>query len=162
VKSGDFGYCHSCSTAISASQGNASVFAYAPIGHNRPHPSGLTLGQAARDEGTALVLENAGQEWRDRIAFLIDGLARRLPELTADDVRAEAESTGMDQPHHANAWGAAMLTAARRGSIRRTMQLRASTRREANAHANPLWLSLIYEPDPITPLTPLYEPSEVW
>ncbi len=162
VKSGDYGYCHSCSTAISASRGNASVFAYAPIGHSRPHPSGLTLGRQARDEGTALVLENAGQEWRDRIAFLIDGLARRLPEFTADDVRAEAERVELDPPHHHNAWGAALLSAARRGSIRRTMTLRPSTRREANAHGNPIWLSLIYEPEQAAPLPPLYEPSEVW
>ena len=156
--SGAYGYCHTCSTAISAQRGGASMFAYAPIGHSRPHPSGLTLGRQARDEGTALVLENAGQEWRDQIAFLIDGLARRLPELTADDIRAEVERTGMDQPHHVNAYGAAMLSAARRGSIRRTMTLRPSTRREANAHGNPIWLSLIYEPA----TTPLYEQSEVW
>lgn len=162
VKSGEWGYCHACSTAISAQQGNASMFAYAPIGHDRPHPSGLTLGQAARDEGTARVLENAGDEWRDRIAFLIDGLARRLPELTADDVRAEAERVGMEPPHHHNAWGAALLAAGRRGSIRRTMVLRASVRREANAHSNPVWLSLIYEPESTPTLTTLYEPSEVW
>lgn len=162
VKSGDYGYCHSCSTAISASRGNASVFAYAPIGHNRPHPSGLTLGRQARDEGTTLVLENAGQEWRDRIAFLIDGLARRLPELTADDVRAEVERTGMGEPHHVNAYGAAMLAAAKRGSIRRTMRLKLSERAEAHSHSNPCWLSLIYEPEHAAPLPPLYEPSEVW
>lgn len=162
VKSGEFGWCWNCSTAISAQQGNASMFAYAPIGHDRPHPSGLTLGRQFRDEGTALVLENAGQEWRDKMAFLIDGLARRMPDLTADDVRAEVERTGTDQPHHVNAYGAAMLAAAKRGSIKRTMTLRQSERPEAHSHGNPIWLSLIYEPESTPTLTPLYEPSEVW
>lgn len=142
--SGRYAYCHACALELNEP-------AYAPIGHNRPHPTGRTLGQAARDEGAARVLENAGQEWRDRIAFLIDGLARRLPDLTADDVRAEVERTGMDQPHHVNAYGAAMLAAARRGSIRRTMQLRYSERPEAHSHGNPIWDSLIYEPEAQAP-----------
>ncbi len=157
--SGAYGYCHTCSTAISAQRGGAPMFAYAPIGHSRPHPHDLTLGRMARDEGMALVLENVGQEWRDRIAFLIDGLARRLPELTADDVRAEADRVGMDPPHHHNAWGAVMLSAAKRGSIQRTTSPRASVRVEAHRHSNPVWRSLLYEP---AATTPLYEQSEVW
>ena len=68
--SGAFGYCHTCSTAISAQRGGAAAFAYAPIGHSERHPSGITLGKAARDEGPALVLENAGQDWRARAALL--------------------------------------------------------------------------------------------
>jgi DNA-binding IclR family transcriptional regulator len=58
----------------------------------------------------------------------------------------DAVRVGAGQPHHANAWGAAMLAAAKRGSIRRTMTLRQSGRAEANSHANPVWASLIHEP----------------
>jgi hypothetical protein len=134
-----FGWCWHCSH-------QSGEISYVPIGHSRRAPHGRTIGQAARDEGAALVLENAGQEWRERIAGLIDDLARRLPDLTADDVRAEAVRVGAGQPHHANAWGAAMLAAAKRGSIRRTMTLRQSGRAEANSHANPVWASLIHEP----------------
>lgn len=137
--SGAFGWCWHCSH-------QSGEISYVPIGHDRPTPHGRTIGQAARDEGAARVLANAGREWRDKIAFLIDGLARRLPDLTADDVRAEVARTGMDEPHHVNAYGAAMLAAAKRGSIRRTMTLRQSGRAGANSHANPVWQSLIHGP----------------
>lgn len=72
-----------------------------------------SAGQVARDEGTARVLDNAGQEWRDRIAFLIDDLARSRLDFTADDVRAAVQVAGLAEPHSPNAYGAAMLAAAR-------------------------------------------------
>ncbi len=155
VVSGRYGLCWTCSAELGQN-------AYLPIGHDCRHPFGHTLGQAARDEGTARVLENAGQEWRDQIAALIDSLARRLPDFTADDVRAEAERTDVPPPHHHNAWGAAMLAAARRGVIQRTMQLRPSERAEANGHSNPIWRSLTYSHEPLS--MPLYAPTpeEVW
>lgn len=122
--------------------------------------TGRSAGQVARDEGAARVLDNAGQEWRDRIAFLIDDLARSRPDFTADDVRAAVHLAGLGEPHHANAYGAAMLAAARRGSIRKTGQLRQSSRAEANSHSNPVWGSLIYRVPQEVDL--LAEQLEVW
>lgn len=160
VVSGRYGICRTCTAELK--RGPSSPTAYSPIGHDRPHPFGHTLGQAARDEGTARVLENAGQEWRDQIAAVIDGLARSRPDFTADDVRAEAERAGVPPPHHHNAWGAAMQAAAKRDVIQRTNETRSSERAAANAHRNPVWRSLIYQPEPLT--MPLYapEPEEVW
>ena len=144
TRSGTRGLCFHCSH-------QAGEFVYHEMAEGR------TLGRAARDEGAATVLQNAGDAWRDRVAFLIDDLARSRPDLTADDVRAAALRTGLGDPHHHNAWGAALLAASRRGSIRRTMTLRASTRKEANAHSNPVWSSLLYRET-----APIYTQQEVW
>lgn len=160
VLSGRYGICWTCTAELR--QGASSPAAYSPIGHNRPHPTGHTLGQAARDEGTARVLENAGQEWRDQIAAVIDGLARSRPDFTADDVRAEAERAGLPPPHHYNAWGAAMQAAARRDVIERTNLLVQSMRPDARAHANPSWRSLIYQPEPLSMPLCAPEPEEAW
>lgn len=139
VLSGDWGLCLACSK-------RAKAVAYAPIGHSRPHPHGLTLGQAARDEGMARVMANAGADVMDAHLALIEDLARSMPELTADDVRAAAAERRLMRPHSPNAYGAYMRTAARRGYIERTNLLVQSTRPDAHAHANPSWRSLLYQP----------------
>jgi hypothetical protein len=103
-------------------------------------------GKAARDEGIRRVAVNAG-EWRERASEMIEGLARRLPDFTADEVREEAERVGLGEPHHFNAWGAVMMAAARRGLIRKTMTVRPSQRKEAHGHCNPVWRSLVFGGD---------------
>lgn len=103
---------------------------------NRPN-----TGDAGRDRGAAVVLDNAGA-WRAAALDAIEQLARECPEFTADDVRER----GTEQPHHANAWGAAMLTAARNGWIRATDRTRKSVRAAAHAHRNPIWESLLINP----------------
>jgi hypothetical protein len=147
VVSGEYGWCPSCTH-----QHNA--FAYAPIGHTRPHPSGLTLGRQFRDEGMALVVENAGPDVMDAHLALIEDLARTMPELTADDVRAAALERSLVPPHSPNAYGAYMRIAAGRGYIKRTNLLIQSSRPDARAHANPAWRSLLFTATP--------QPSEVW
>ena len=60
--------------------------------------------QETRDNGTAVVFANAGQEWREYALGIIESLARELPEFTSDDVRERIKRP----PHHHNAFGAAL------------------------------------------------------
>jgi hypothetical protein len=103
----------------------------------------MDAGKKARDEGIQRVAENSG-EWRERAAEMIEAMAERLPDFTADEVREEADRIKLGDPHHANVWGAVMMAAARRGLIEKTMTVRPSARPEAHGHCNPVWRSRVF------------------
>ena len=71
-------------------------------------------------EGQRIVTANEREHWKMRIALVIDGLRRRGLPFTGDDVRERAAARGIPEPHHPNAYGAAMTAAARKGRIQKT------------------------------------------
>lgn len=101
----------------------------------------LPVGLRARNAGAATVLENAGPDWSEEIQGVIATIAGEVPGLpfTADDVRARAMGRGIPEPHHPNAYGAAMLAAARAGIIRATGGFRRSERAGARGRMLAEW-----------------------
>lgn len=74
-----------------------------------PHPEAI-----ARDEATAQVLENAGEDWRIAAREIV----RRMeaPEVTGEEIRLACEAAGV-RPHHHNAWGGFILMLVRSGQL---------------------------------------------
>lgn len=99
-----------------------------------------TAGLAARTAGAARVLGNTDDGWTASIIDVVRDLTRTLPELTADDVRAEALRRGIPEPHHPNAYGAALLNAARAGYIVGTGRVVRSGRSAARARQLTVWV----------------------
>ena len=75
----------------------------------------MKSGKTLRDEGIAIVTENAGDEFNAHIAGVIETLAAKGDPFTSDDVR---DGLSME-PHHANAIGAAVLNNTKRLGLRR-------------------------------------------
>lgn len=99
----------------------------------------LAAGLAARNAGAARVLANTDDGWTANIIDVVRDLTRTLPELTADDVRAEALRRGIPEPHHPNAYGAALLNAAHAGLIVGTGRSVRSERRAARGRQLAVW-----------------------
>ena len=81
-------------------------------------PFNLAEGQRRKEAGIEQVLSN-GAAFKDQVRILIRIVARRGLEFTNDDVRALASELGVEEPHHPNAWGAAVSSAAKAGEIER-------------------------------------------
>jgi hypothetical protein len=79
-------------------------------------PTGIEL----RDGGTEAVLEPR-PIFKELVSRVIDALVQEGKRLTAETVREEflTRYSGCPAPHH-NAWGAAILSASKRGVIRPT------------------------------------------
>ncbi len=88
----------------------------------------MSTGAELRDKGVAKVLSAADLKWQSDVLYIIDQLVKRGKAFTAEDVRAAAENCGLPQPHHPNAWGGMLITAARRKTIKRTGNFRRSSR----------------------------------
>ena len=99
-------------------------------------------GEARKIEGIEQVLANERREWRQRALARIVRLAEQHRTFTADEVREACSD--IEPPHHPNVWGAVMHKAIRAGIIRRTGELRRSTRKAAHSHSNPVWESLLW------------------
>lgn len=98
----------------------------------------ISEGRRRRDVGTARVLENSG-DWKDQAAEVVRFVASSLPSFISDDVRAHAALRGVPEPPNANAWGAAIRSAERRGWVVWTGQVAQSNRPEAHARLVKVW-----------------------
>ena len=78
----------------------------------------LNLGRQERDAGIKTVLENAGDEWRNRVYDYVVCLPYGK-EVTGEDIRRACESRGIT-PHHPNAWGGTINGLIKRGILTKT------------------------------------------
>lgn len=99
-----------------------------------------------RDEGIRRSDTHAATSWKRHADEAIDYAARRLAELSADDVWIVLDGWGIPRPREARALGARMLSAVRRGSIDPTDRYRPSTRPELHQSPTRVYHSLLYLP----------------
>lgn len=99
-------------------------------------------GPQLKEAGTALVRANSGL-WKDKAAAVIEQLAARKSEFTSDDLRDFATKCGLEDPHHVNAWGAAMSAAAKRNVIQATGRFIRSNRPDAHSRMVGVWRSCL-------------------
>lgn len=98
-------------------------------------------GAELRDKGVAKVLSAADLKWQSDVLYIIDQFAKKGKAFTAEDVRQAAENCGLPQPHHPNAWGGMLITAARRKTIKRTGNFRRSSRPDRHAGLLTEWIT---------------------
>lgn len=99
-------------------------------------PTQLSLSDALRDQGLAIVDSAESDDWKARADAAMERLARSGQPFSSEDLRAE-----VGDPEHANAMGAVFHRAARRRLIRRygfvTYQ-----RPESHAHVGIAWVGV--------------------
>jgi len=78
------------------------------------------IAQSRKEENLALVAANSGS-WMDRIIDAARDMATSCPGeiVTGEALRQKIEPL-VGPPHHPNAWGAAIATLVRNGTIRQT------------------------------------------
>lgn len=89
--------------------------------------------------------DSASEKWKHMWDAIVVAVARRLPELTSDDVLAEYET--LKHPpgtHNLAAIGPAMNRAAKLGVIRGTDRTVRSKRPEKNGNLHRIWKSKVY------------------
>lgn len=89
-------------------------------------------GQDLKHEGAARVLDNAG-EWKDKAEEVIRYYAWSTLSSTSEDVR-----TILTDPPHPNAWGAAFVSASKKGIIRR-VGFKVASRKSAHGRTIAIW-----------------------
>jgi hypothetical protein len=94
-----------------------------------------------RDEGTDLVLTNAGAQWR---AKAFDCVIRRFEQAGPvgclfETARTFAEEQGVGAPPHHNAWGALCLALSRQDVIVKTGGYVNSKTARSHARVSPVW-----------------------
>lgn len=73
------------------------------------------------EEGVAEVVEQSASDgWGASVSDVVAELAAKGEPFSTNDVRALAAERGVEDPPHPNAWGAAIMAAARRGQIGKT------------------------------------------
>ena len=77
-------------------------------------------GQDLKRRGIEQVIENERIEWRLQVSRIIEETANDYRRFTVDHVQNRAAVAGVGQPHHQNAWGAAIRTALQAGVMRKT------------------------------------------
>lgn len=90
----------------------------------------LDEGRARRDAGIAKVEGSLADQLTDLLT------ARVGQEVTGEDIRV---LSGIEA-QHPNAWGAAIMTLARRGNLQKTGEYRQMQRPSAHARVNPVYL----------------------
>jgi hypothetical protein len=101
----------------------------------------MNSGEQLRDEGAALALANAGEDWHNTATaltlkyFTDAGWGGALFE----DARAYAMKCGSGTPPSANAWGAVALSLSARKLITKTGVLRSSKAVRSHARSQPVW-----------------------
>ena len=80
----------------------------------------LTDGLERKEAGQALVMDNQREHWKRCVSMVISDLARVGVTFTGDNVRQVAAAKNVPEPHHPNAWGAAISAAAKAKRIRKT------------------------------------------
>ena len=88
----------------------------------------MTTGQELKEQGIEKVLTAADLKWQSDVLYIIQQLVKKNRAFTAEDVRKVAENCGLPHPHHPNAWGGMLQTAAKRKWIKRTGNFIRSTR----------------------------------
>ena len=79
--------------------------------------------------------------WSDRALHMLAVYAYKAKgEFTLDGFREYAEARGLGHPHHENAWGALMHTAARQNLIKPSGNLYPSNRPEAHKRLIRSWV----------------------
>jgi hypothetical protein len=113
------------------------------IAANPPQiPPKLSLARAARDEAQARVLDNEPPPWIDDALALLRRFVADRQSFIGEDFRVYAALHGLRQPHHHNAWGALMMTAAKRGICCPTDQTRQMCTSKSHARRSPVWIAL--------------------
>lgn len=95
-------------------------------------------------EGMQRADDNADEKWKHMWDAIVVAVARRMPELTSDDVLAEYET--LNHPpgtHNLAAIGPAMQRAAKMQVIRGTERLVRSKRPEKNGNMHRVWESKV-------------------
>jgi hypothetical protein len=93
-------------------------------------------------EGMQQADDNANPQWKATWDACVLAAARRLPELTSDDVLEEFEKLGhAPGTHNLSAIGPAMIRAMRNGFIKPTEQFVRSERVEKRGNLHKKWLS---------------------
>lgn len=110
------------------------LFAYHP-------PNGYQL----KDMAQRRVLENDTEKWKEDALHVIMVVAATMREFTADDVRNEAFSQLLPEPHHPGAWGAIMRIASLRGFMVKTGSYKPSGIPSLHARPQAVWRSKIYQ-----------------
>jgi hypothetical protein len=106
-------------------------------------PSLWDHADSLKERGQKRVLFHSGDDWKEKALEVIREAALRHTEFTFDRVRAIAIESGLVDPHHPNAWGAAMSAAFKKGWIRRTGQYRPSSNISAHGRMLAVWKSLL-------------------
>lgn len=97
------------------------------------------LSKEKKAVGQKSVLENAGEEWREKAREVALDVARRNPVFTADDIRVEAQARGIGEPRSPNAWGSLISHLGREGCIRKTGNYRPSRIVKSHARMLAVW-----------------------
>lgn len=84
----------------------------------------------------------ADDAWREAVMTAIERVARRLPELTTDDVMAAHPE--LEDVREPRSWGPLMLRAAREDWIEPTDRYAPSSRKQSNARPKRVWRSRIH------------------
>ena len=103
-------------------------------------------GQLALEDALIRVANGANPEWVQAASGALAQLARRLPELTADEVWEELADKHVDTPN-GKAMGNIMRNAARARLITRTDRTVKTRRPTRNRGDVRVWRSLIYKGD---------------
>ena len=99
------------------------------------------IGRLLRDEGAALALASADEDWHDTATALA---LKYFSDVGWDgalfeDARAHAMKSGIGAPPSANAWGAVALSLSKRKLITKTGALLPSKAIKSHARAQPVW-----------------------
>ena len=93
--------------------------------------------------------QNANERWKAIIDACVLAVARRLPELTVDDVLEEYEKLPREirpTTHALDALGPAMVRAARGRILESSGRIARSKREEKHGNRHTVWKSLYYRP----------------
>jgi hypothetical protein len=90
-----------------------------------------------RDEQTEIVLENAGEDWKDAAVKCIQKHWGGRQGI-AEDFRLTCEENDI-HPHHSNAWGALILMMKRQGLLISTGIWRAMTTKRSHARRSEVY-----------------------
>ena len=107
-------------------------------------PGMARTGEELMIEGTEQVLENEPDPWKCRAQEIILSTARRNEFFDADDVKIRANDTGLEPPHHPNAWSAAFRVALLDGVMEKTGSYVKSRRASRHASMIPRYRSLYW------------------
>ena len=102
----------------------------------------LAEAKTQRDDGIRRAAEHAADSWRFHAEQAVLRAARKLPELTVDDVQLEmpVEIT----THEGRAMGAVMLAAAKVGWIQPTDRFKPGNQPKSHRNPRRVWKSLVW------------------
>lgn len=114
----------------------------------------LAAGEALRDAGISLVLNNESAKWKADYLTHAANYLRRHRFVIGEEIRFYVQSKVGD-PHHPNTWGAMFNELIREEWVRQTNEWQKPVDRRSHARPTRFWRSLIY-------VSPTAEPVEVF